>query len=250
MPDFTYKKYEQLICSLKAQEYTFLTFEQGLKTAEKKFIILRHDVDRLPKNALHVAKILHNCGVVGTFNFRITRGSFHPSIIEAIAQLGHEIGYHYEDLTLADGNYKKAVTLFKEHLQKFEPLYPVKTICMHGSPLSRWDNRDLWKQYDYKDYGIAGEPYFDIDYTDILYLTDTGRRWDGRLFNVRDKVHGALTSNYHSTQDILDDIEHLPSKLMINFHPQRWNDTFLPWISEFLLQNMKNLFKRYLIVRE
>ena len=76
MPDFTFKKYEQLICSLKAQGYTFLTFEQSLTTAEPKYIVLRHDIDRMPKNALRVATILHKCGVAGTFNFRITRGSF------------------------------------------------------------------------------------------------------------------------------------------------------------------------------
>ena len=61
---------------------------------------------------------------------------------------------------------------------------------MHGSPRSRFDNKSLWKKYDYKDYGIIGEPYFDIDFNDVFYLTDTGRRWDGDKVSVRDKVNG------------------------------------------------------------
>ena len=57
-------------------------------------------------------------------------------------------------------------------------LSPVKTICMHGSPLSKWDNRDLWKRYNYRDFGIIAEPYFDLDFDEVFYITDTGRSWN------------------------------------------------------------------------
>ena len=50
--------------------------------------------------------------------------------------------------------------------------------------------RDLWKKYNYRDFGIIGEPYFDVDYSKVLYLTDTGRRWDGDKVNVRDRALG------------------------------------------------------------
>ena len=59
---------------------------------------------------------------------------------------------------------------------------------MHGRPLSKYDNRLLWETYSYWDLGIIGEPYFDVDFSKVLYLTDTGRRWDGFDFSVRDKV--------------------------------------------------------------
>ncbi len=52
------------------------------------------------------------------------------------------------------------------------------------------DNRDLWKRYDYRDFGIIAEPYFDLDFDEVFYLTDTGRRWDGHKVSVRDKVRG------------------------------------------------------------
>ncbi len=74
------------------------------------------------------------------------------------------------------------------NLERLRKLYPVKTICMHGSPLSKYDNRKLWEKHDYKDYGIIGEPYFDVDFSRVLYLTDTGRCWDGFDYSVRDKV--------------------------------------------------------------
>ncbi|HCY00264.1 MAG TPA: hypothetical protein DG754_09020, partial [Bacteroidales bacterium] len=67
---------------------------------------------------------------------------------------------------------------FCENLDEFRQIADVKTICMHGSPRSKYDNRDIWTKYNYKELGIIGEPYFDLNFDDFFYLTDTGRRWD------------------------------------------------------------------------
>ena len=87
-----------------------------------------------------------------------------------------------------DELFELAICDFRLNLEKLRELCLVKTICMHGSPLSKLDNRDLWKRYSYRDFGIIGEPYVDVDFKEVLYLTDTGRRWDGDAFNMRDKV--------------------------------------------------------------
>ncbi len=81
-----------------------------------------------------------------------------------------------------------AITSFRENLAKLRRVVPIETICMHGSPLSKYDNRMLWEKYDYREFGIIGEPYFDINFEEVLYLTDTGRRWDGDSVNIRDKA--------------------------------------------------------------
>ena len=119
---------------------------------------------------------------------------------------------------------------------------------MHGSPLSKWDNRDLWKKYNYRDFGIIGDPYFDIDFNEVLYLSDTGRCWNGSDVSVRDKVTSKYNFNFRSTFDIINNIDQLPDKIMFNIHPQRWNDQFIPWLSEYFLQNVKNVVKRYFFV--
>jgi hypothetical protein len=75
---------------------------------------------------------------------------------------------------------------FCGNLERLRENFDVKTICMHGSPLSRFDNRIIWEKYDYRELGIIGEPYLDVDFSEVFYLTDTGRRWDG--VSVRDKV--------------------------------------------------------------
>ena len=109
-----------------------------------------------------------------------SRAAFDPDVIRRVAACGHEIGYHYEDLHLSRGDKAAAYALFQSHLEMFRAIVPVSSICMHGSPTSRWNNLSLWDHYEYRSHGIHLEPYLDIDYTGALYLTDTGRSWAGR----------------------------------------------------------------------
>jgi len=49
--------------------------------------------------------------------------------------------------------------------------------------------------------------------------------------------------------DIIEAVERglLPDKVMLNVHPQRWTDRTLPWIKEFVGQNVKNVVKRAML---
>jgi len=261
--DFTLKTYTQLLKALQSQGFSFQTFEQFIDRPQNKVVILRHDVDRLPKNSLQIAKIEAELEIKGSYYFRIVKESNQPEIIKQIAELGHEIGYHYEDLTTAKGDANKAFELFQKHLLYFKQFYPVRTICMHGSPMSKYDSRDIWKKYDYKTLGIIGEPYFDIDFSKVLYLTDTGRRWDGDKVSVRDKPmekgEGRKGERRREeglkmrcTIDIISFLSStsiLPSQIMFTLHPQRWTNNALLWTKELVMQNAKNIIKRYFFVK-
>ena len=204
---------------------------------------------------MHTARIEHDLGIKGVYYFRSVPESWDESVIKEVAELGHEVGYHYENLTICKGDLQNAYHDFQTNLQKLRKLVPVKTICMHGSPRSPHDSREIWKEYSYKDLGIVGEPYFDADFSKIFYLTDTGRRWDGYKVSVRDKIvdyqgewdKRGLT--FHTTKEIINaiDADKLPDKIMITVHPQRWNNFGLSWIKELLLQNLKNIVKRFIV---
>ena len=253
--DFTIKKYKKLLHALQDAGYEFQTFESFLKMPAERVVILRHDVDLLPANSLAFAKIQAEKGIKGSYYFRAVPESWDDNIIREISKLGHEIGYHYENLTVTNGDVDKAYEDFKTNLEKLRKLAPVSTICMHGSPRSQWDSKDIWKKYDYRQLGIIGEPYFDVDFDEVFYLTDTGRRWDGWKVSVRDKVpqqekwekQGLV---FHSTDDIIEGLHQrkLPGKIMFTFHPQRWNDNVMPWIKELILQNAKNSIKRLMLL--
>jgi hypothetical protein len=256
--DFTLHIYEELLRSLLENGYQFVPFEKyNLQAVHAKTVILRHDVDIRPANSYKTALIEKSLGIEGTYYFRIVKQSFIEKYIKKIAALGHEIGYHYEDLALANGDIEKAIQLFEMHLKRFANLYPVKTICMHGSPLSRYDNRLLWQKYRYTDFGNLSEPYFDIDFSQVLYLTDTGRRWDGDKVSVRDKAPKSVSAplsdayKFKTTTDIIEAarLGRLPDKIMLNFHPQRWSDDMVGWSKELILQGLKNQLKRVIVKR-
>ncbi len=246
--DFTFRVFRQLLTSLQEQRYTFQTFAEFLKNPAERVVILRHDVDARKLNSLYAAELEADMGIRGTFNFRIVPQSFDEKVIRRISALGHEIGYHYEDLALTHGNKEKAIILFEQHLSKLRNIVPVETICMHGSPLSKHDNRDIWKVYDYKKYKIIGEPYLDLDFSNMLYLTDTGRRWDGDRVSVRDRVSGARQLKFHSTFDIIQGLNkgELADQIMINVHPQRWEEGYIPWMKEYFSQSIKNKIKGFI----
>lgn len=257
--DFTLKKYAELLQSMKKGGYHFLTFEQYCLEKESlndvRFVILRHDVDLKAENSLATAKIEHFMEITASYYFRVVEQSNRPEIIKAIAEMGHEIGYHYEDMTVCGGNTEKAIEHFGKQLVYFRQFYPVKTICMHGAPRSKFDGRDLWKGFDYHDFGIIGEPYFDVDFSKVFYLTDTGRRWDGFNVSLRDKVpiyqdewarQGLV---FHSTDDVIDAVkkEKLPIQLMMTTHPQRWTDRREEWLKEKAMQSTKNVVKGLMV---
>ncbi|MBQ7191388.1 MAG: hypothetical protein IJS00_00750 [Paludibacteraceae bacterium] len=270
MRDFTLYTYKHLLQAFVAAGYRMIAFEDyltGSYSDTDKVVILRHDVDKRPEQSLLTAQIEKRLGVRASYYFRIVDESNKPHIIRQIAALGHEIGYHYEDMTLCKGDKVQALQSFISHLAYFRQFYSVRTCCMHGAPAHRYDGRDLWLsadgsrvdggEYDYRRYGLIGEPYFDVDWRKVFYLTDTGGRWDGFCVSVRDKVsmQGEWERRgwvYHTTDDIVKALSanegpFAGGKVMITTHPQRWEDRWLPWLKERVTQTMKNIVKRIII---
>lgn len=258
--DFTVSLYRKLLETFLGSGYRIVPFrtfiEETLLTLHSspftKILVLRHDIDKAPKKALEIARLENDLNIRSSYYFKIDHHVFKPEIILEIAGLNHEIGYHYEDLVMAKGDGHLAFQQFSHHLAKFREFVQVVTICAEGSPLSKYDNRNLWKDHDYRDLGLNGEPYLDIDYEKFLYLTDTGRTWNGTSSNVRDKVVSSFDYHDHSTEKILDDLKNnsLPAFIHLVTHPQRWHDSYVPWIREWAWQNVKNIAKRQIVRRK
>ncbi|TFH39630.1 MAG: hypothetical protein E4G95_00580 [Bacteroidia bacterium] len=279
--DFTLVNFRELLISLKNAGYQSVMPDEINQVDSGKYFVLRHDVDRSPGNSLATALIEKELGFRGIYYFRMVPASLDTGILINISVLSHEIGYHYEDLAAAGGDHVKAWAMFRKNLDELRKYYPVKHCCMHGSPLSKYDNRLLWKYYDYRDLGIICEPYLDIDISTTLYLTDTGRRWNGNKFSIRDKAVNRGDSidgnnvykwvstpvigssmrltrdsiefqskwSFRNTGDIIKAIQNniLPHKVAFTTHPQRWNDSHIRWALELVSQKIKNSIK-YLLV--
>jgi hypothetical protein len=254
--DFTIERYKELLEALK----------------KHNAFSLRHDVDLRPDYSLHVAQAEAAMGLTATYYFRTVPESYDENIIKQIVSLGHTAGYHYECLTTCNGDMEAAYEDFCRNLDKLRKIVPITTACAHGSPRSPWNSQLMWetsrlqdfetsRHYDIHALGIEYEPMLDTDFSKTLYITDTGRRWDGYKVSVRDKVpqyqeqwikEGLV---FHSTDDIikaLSNADHTIHRyqLLINTHPQRWMPFGLGWLKEATLQNVKNIAKRVIILNQ
>ncbi|MFW6194545.1 MAG: hypothetical protein ACOC5L_03390 [Halobacteriota archaeon] len=274
--DFTFKKYLQLCEKMVNSDYEIMPVERYF-TEDKphKLIILRHDVDDgvdIPYT-LKMARKEAELGIHSTYYFRVNDEVFKPEVIREVKELGHEIGYHYDVLGKANGDYECAIELFKEELAKLRSIYDVKTISMHGGPFSsnlnaasfkgllevvknvfsrnrtfvNWDSRDLWRKYDFEDYGIMGEVYLSIDYSRVLYLSDTNRSWSDTKRRLMDFVEGSDRVKLNGTNELMELIERGEfERMLILTHPPVWRDEYLKWLNWLILQQIKNLGKTFL----
>ena len=254
MRDFNLKSYESLLLAFQQAGYQFQTFEELMTDPAKgKSLVMRHDVDELAWNALKMAQLENKLGIRATYFFRIVKQSNVPEVIKQIVGLGHEIGYHYEDLALAEGDEVQGIGTFKENLEYFRKYYPVRSVCMHGSSTSKYDNRLLWKNHSLSDFGLVGEPYLSIDFDKVFYLTDTGYAWDGGKFATRDIVENKFGLKFHTTSQIVDCIKagNFPSQALILAHTL-WTDSLIQWnglhLREFFRNNLKLLAKNNPVV--
>jgi|APSaa5957512622_1039677.scaffolds.fasta_scaffold49915_1 hypothetical protein len=254
LKDFSLVCYKQFLQTLKASDYTVLSLVEFIERERnidknERLIILRHDIDRNPKRALSIAEIEREFDFRSSYYINSRNALNHSKTIKEIISLGHELGYHYSDLTDSKGNVEKAYISFKKNLTILRQFYDIKTISMDGKPLSPYHNLDLWKSYNYRDNAILTEFYQDLDYSLFAYYTDTGRRWNNDSINIRDKTNTKKNwPTYNSSFEIIKAIKNnsFPTRVVINIHPEHWTKNVLSWYLKLIWQMFKNIFKYFL----
>lgn len=246
--DFTFKKYEELCLSLYRNEYVPLRvcdFISNKKKIHRKMAIIRHDVDRRPNNALYMAELEYHMGICSTYYFRYPN-TFKPEILKRIVDWGHEVGYHYEVLSKTKGDCSKAIELFEKELKNFQKIGEIRTISMHGSPLSKFDNRALWLTCNYEDFGIIGDASLSLK--DVGYFTDTGRNWNSQC-NIRDFIpNSTARCAVTSTDDLIRFLNTTNGgSIYLNIHPNRWAVTGTQVIPNYIEDTVFKIGKRFII---
>ena len=252
--DFTSLKYSELVLALKDAGYEFVTYAEYCegKRAEK-LVVMRHDVDKRVLCAMNMAREERRMKVKASYYLREDMVLYGKHVIKFFAERGHEVGYHYEELVKERGDVDKAYARFVRNIGEMRQVVDVRTITMHGSPMSRFDSKEMWQKYDYKKLGLIGEPQMDVDWGEMVYLTDTGRSWNG--VSCRDKVADRASEwkekgwVYETTDDVIKAVKEgrFPTCVMMTVHPQRWSDNMWEWTLELVMQKVKNVVKWVLL---
>lgn len=251
--DFTLDQYARLCRTVKASKYQVLTVREFIErdSQEGHLIIMRHDVDEDARNALDMARVEHSLGIKATYYFRVRKRVNVPAIIDEIASYQHEIGYHYETLDKTRGHLKEALSLFAEELAMLRERYDIKTACMHGNPLTKYDNKKIWEICELAHFNLIGEPYLSLDYNQFLYFSDSGRTWLRDKNKVKDRVS---STNSPSVQvkhtgdliELIDDGRH--EKICILTHPERWSKNLVNYLTYYLIDLTYNTGKKLLSI--
>ena len=248
--DFTFDIYEQLLQVGLDAGYEHITVREYLSSGElpERFIIHRHDVDRKPENALAMAQLEAEYDIPSTYYFRTIEKTFKPDMISEIEELGHEIGYHYEDMDRAGGDVSEAHESFADEIDRIREYAMIDTICMHGNPLTAYDNRNMWSnEYGFERYDLLGEAYLSIDFANVTYFSDTGRTWEDGALKIKDHTmgEGVKEITAKSTPDLLEILRaQRIQRICILSHPNRWANGFLEYMGESSKDAMINLGKR------
>lgn len=245
MKDFSLGKYEALCAALAEAGYRSQTIGGYLESAgAPPLVLLRHDVESDPWQAVRMARVERRHGLLATYFFRVKARPYDLSAIAPIVAEGHEIGYHYETLSQARGDRVRARALFLSALATLRRHAPVRVASMHGSPMLPWDNRAIWDEAAPADFGLLGEVYRDIDYSRVAYFTDTGRTWHPRRYNIRDRAPVPPGDVVETTDELIALLRSgRLGRVSILTHPERWPATTVGWAARAVRDAAENLGK-------
>jgi len=246
--DFTHIQLLKLYKAIEESGYEWKSFMDlnDDSVIPSKTVILRHDVDHFPKRALECALLENQKSIFSTYFFRKKQFLRNTGVIKKIIELGHFVGYHYENLADFNGNEDQAINDFEYTIKFIRQDFELKWISAHGSPTARVNNQSIWSKSGALTFNLTDISNPEI-YKKFFYLTDTGRTWNSEVFNLRDRAYqksnGYISDG--STSSIIGGFKKglFPNQIIINIHPQRWNHKPGPWLGELLMQSVKNPFK-------
>lgn len=144
---------------------TYYHFNQ--LTSIRGKVALRHDIDDQLKKSVRMAKWEHARGWSGTYFFLHTANYWDTTdnwnAMETIADLGHEIGLHYNALIECGGNWIGAAEMIDEALGKMRSRgHSVVGCAAHGDARRHQlgiGNEDFWNKFPLYDFALQYEAY-------------------------------------------------------------------------------------------
>lgn len=223
----TLAEYGRLLAALRGRGYRFAPVRACFEaSAAPPVVYVRHDVDRNTGRALAMARLEDGLDVRATYYFRCdARARFPADAIRRVADLGHEVGFHYETAARVSGGWEPCKQRFAEELAALRQLADVATATFHGRPTARVTGLGGGSTDYLREVGLLGDPSIDLDYTGMLYVTDTGGRF-GSAYNLRDKVRGRNLEAPHSPRSLAERLDpDQEPRVLLNCHPERWPAT-------------------------
>lgn len=234
---FYYQNWNRFCQFVKDSNLATCTAEESLSMPkDRKFIVLKHDVEGNVPKALKLAEIEHRHGIRGSYYVQayLIENPENVSILQKMKALGHEISYHYDVLDANSGDFVKAEKDFAYWLKRFnENGFEFKTICQHGNPIKKrvgyTSNRDFFRNPDIK---AKYSQFVDmvVDYSHYVgqwynYISDAGYMWKHITEpETNDLNPDSLTVPIGNFNKLKEFISNSDCSIVISTHPHRWEE--------------------------
>jgi hypothetical protein len=193
---FSLELYEETLRKAIALGYAFPTVSQ-LKdgfAAYPRFLLLRHDIDSSPLYALQMAKLEHQLGVQSSYYVLMHSLHYNPAApphwdaLREIADMGFEIGLHYETDFFEHRNLDPLQGVLKDVNALEEILHlKIRSVSQHR-PASNTFLQQLNEFYV--------DAYNHDLMHNVLYISDSGFKWrEKSLFDVlgtAERIHALI----------------------------------------------------------
>lgn len=179
---FSLEDYKKILTKAKREGYVFPRLSESKKWIDKydKVLLLRHDVDISPLNALMMAGLEHALGVTSTYYIRLRSVFYNPAaspFFEAltdIKKMGHEIGLHY-DCAFYEENGIDAQKGTEDDVRALEKILgiKIKSVAQH-KPAIRKSFHKVTGYVDAYDRKLMEK---------ATYISESGFKWRGRTLS-------------------------------------------------------------------
>jgi hypothetical protein len=198
---FTLDAYRTLLTHF-GQTHSFVTFSEYATAHPQKLILLRHDIDYSLQHALTMAQLEAGLGIRATY-FVLFSSPFYNvlaaenmDIPRQIAQLGHEVGLHYDVAVMAQAEDPQALLRSQAGLLSELCGAEVRSIAMHNPSIS---GADIFRAAPYIN------AYDDRFSKQIAYFSDSCMAW-------RDAFVAACLADA------------MPARMQLLIHPCLWTE--------------------------
>ena len=192
---YTFDAYRSFVESFRESGHAFSGFED----LPDRAVVLRHDVDLSPANAVEMARLEADLGVETTYCFMLTTPAYdvldHVEDLETIQSLGHDVELHFDPHFYWEGRpgtetLESCVRAERETLERLVGT-PVEVVSFHMPP--EWA-----LGAEYEGFVNAYEPRF---FDEVTYVSDSRQKWrletpfdEDRPDRVQILVHPGLWS--------------------------------------------------------
>ncbi len=229
--EFTYKQLHR-ICAKAVELKKTIRANEILdnNTEDADWIVFKHDVETNVERALKMAQIESEYGIEATYYVQGYLLKDNVSLLKKIADLGHEVTYHYDVLDANNGDYGKARVEFIDFVNAFEDNgFKIDTICPHGNPLMNrkgWNsNKDFFRKEEIsKEFNDILDVVVHLPDTlksDYTYISDAGFQFK-IIGNIEDNdISNSGDINIKSLKEF-SEICLKNKKIIFSAHPHRW----------------------------